>query len=176
MSQNSYLQELPAFPLALPSIRETVVTLSRRLRSYEPLDLIATVAALQIMPENAERSFRLQVLATAAFCRSADQSRHLAVDLPVLARIVQAPELTDPDATQREHPYPGLFTECVTCANQAFIVFPGPVDDATFVLRRVIDVLFSHPLSRADSAFVIEARALVQMVLALSDRVARHAG
>ena len=84
--------------------------------------------------------------------------------------------MAEPLVVQREDPFPGQFTECVTCANRAFIVFPGPVDDATFVLRRTIDALFSPPPPLANVAFLTEARGLLLLVMTLSDGVARRAG
>lgn len=40
-----------------------LVALAQRLSKFNWLDLLAGVAALQLMPENADRSIRLEVLA-----------------------------------------------------------------------------------------------------------------
>lgn len=139
----------------------------------DPVDLLAAIAGLQLMPENADRGVRLDVLAHVCVARQ-PRRRKLPVSRSRLRRICDAPVLQL--LRKLEDPFPNPFTENMTFFGGGFIVFPGRFDETTFVLRHLCMVLFQPSVPFPDTQFVTDARGLIAVVLAISDAMADSAG
>ncbi|HUU21981.1 MAG TPA: hypothetical protein VM389_05540, partial [Phycisphaerae bacterium] len=145
-----------------------------RLCRYDPVDLLATIGALQLVPENAERAVRLQAYAHVVTCSrvegnrpaiSYDELRHLFDDDPIGAMFGYL-----------EDPVEHLFTHEVTFVGGGHIVFPGINASAPFVLSNLCKALFFHPAGFPDARFAAWAQGFIKFMLAVSDRIARQAG
>lgn len=142
---------------------------------FDPLDLAAKTAALQLVPENVDRLVRLYgaVGVAASLEPSADRPR---ITAGKWRKFLNEPPLSDSAFASGEDPFNNLFAEVLTFHGGSYVVFPGVDDDACFVFRHLAKAVFNprDPLSKPD--FVEEARALCAFVLVLSGEIARRAG
>lgn len=74
-----------------------------------------------------------------------------------------------------EDPSESLFTEDFIFVGGSFLVFPGVVAEATFILRHISKGLFLCGEQFEDAVFLTKARRLMSAVLALSNEVASRA-
>jgi hypothetical protein len=146
--------------------------IARRVQPYNPIDLMTSVAALQLLPQNAERALRLEALANVI---STLPCRH---DNPVMSitklrRVCNSPPLAD--ISSQEDPSEQAFTEAFTFIGGSYVVFPGIVDDATFVLRHLAQAItqYKKPFPRV---FYDTAVRTLGAGLTLSDLVTTRAG
>lgn len=147
--------------------------LVRLLAPDDPVDLLAAVAGLQLLPENADRGIRLEALAHICAARRRWHRKSL-VNRSRLYHICASPALRR--LRRFEDPFPNPFTENITFFGGGFIVFPGRFDETTFVLRHLAMALFQTSDPFPDAQFVAEVRGLILAVLAISDAMARRAG
>jgi len=96
---------------------------------FDPVDLLATVAALQLLPENADRLIRIEALAHVAGGLQADRDKPK-ISLSKLRSILNSPPLSD-EIAQAEDPFPNPFVEEI-----AF--FAGPTRSSQPYKRRNI--------------------------------------
>jgi hypothetical protein len=152
----------------LPSLAES-------LAKFNAVDVLAAVAALQLLPENADRSVRLEVLA------------HVAASIgpsPIVEQIrpdawnaiCNSGPLSDSPVTSAEDPFESLFTEAFTFFDGSYVVFPGITEEATYILKHLSMGIFRHPQGFSNHRFKKDAAALIHGVLLLSDEIARRAG
>ncbi len=155
-----------------PEILSPVV---RVLSPYDPWDILATIAGLQLLPENADRTIRLEALAHAAASLETDPAKPR-ISLPRLRQIADSDPLGRGAIASQEDPFNAPFTEAFMFHGSSFMVFPGIAEDSTFILRHLTDALFLSPDPFPDKRFLGKARALLTAVLALSDEMANRAG
>jgi hypothetical protein len=155
-----------------PEILSPVV---RVLSPYDPWDILATIAGLQLLPENADRTIRLEALAHAAASLESDATKPR-ISLPRLRQIADSDPLGRGAIASQEDPFNAPFTEAFMFHGGSFMVFPGIAEDSTFILRHLTDALFLSPDPFLDKWFLGKARALLTAVLALSDEMAHRAG
>lgn len=148
--------------------------LAERLSPYDPADLLASVAALQLLPENADRTVRLEAFAhTIASLPDEPDKPH--ISLSRLRRFANEEPLGASVAAQ-EDPSDNAFTEAFPFDGGTYIVFPGIVDESTFVLRHIAEALFVHPEPFPNPDYIGKAYVLLLAVLALSNEIAHRAG
>jgi hypothetical protein len=138
---------------------------------YDPIDLITSVAALQLLPQNAERALRLEALANAISILPRGPSKP-AISITRLRRICNSQHLAD--VSSQEDPSEQAFTEAFTFIGGSYVVFPGIVDDATFVLRHLAQGITQKELFLR--TFCDTAVRTLGAGLTLSDLVATRAG
>lgn len=147
--------------------------LVRLLAPDDPIDLLTAVAALQLIPENADRGVRLEALAHICVAR-----RHCQRRSPVrrsrLRHICEYPALRR--LAPLEDPFPNPFTENFTFDRGSFTVFPGRFDETTFVLRHLVMAVFRCSEPFPDEQFLTDTHALITAVLVISNEIARRAG
>jgi len=148
--------------------------LTALLASYDTTDILTTIAALHLMPENAGRSCRLDVLACAAIARPACPGA-TAIGRRHRRRLLNSAPLADDHIAERESSVEDAFTQELAFYDGSFLVFSGPDDEALFILRHLISALFLHPEPFPHSSFLDEARTLITAILAVGDAVARRA-
>jgi len=148
--------------------------LVKALSAYDPADLLAAVAGLQLMPENADRAVRFEVLAHAVASIKGFGSKP-SVNLKQLEKICNnSPELMP--FIWMEDPLANPFTEAFTFYGGSYIVFPGIAEESTFIWRQLTNAIFLHPEPFPDYQFARIAHQLFLAVLVLSNEIARRAG
>jgi hypothetical protein len=150
---------------------DPLVDLRRKLEPFDPVDLLATAGALELLPENAERALRLQAFAQVAASLQIRQGLNR-ISVPRLRQFLSGPELTG--LAHGEDPFPNAFVEEVPFFGGSYAVFPGTASGVAYTFR-----MLSRALFRDDSVFRSESRHLfsfVTGVLRLSHEMVRRAG
>src|SRR5258708_35210922 len=153
-----------------------LVQFAESLAPYDPVDLLAAAGGLQLLPENAHRAIRLEVLAHVAASLSDDEANRPLAGLPQLDQWCNTGILGQGWGAYHEDPFDNPFLEAFPFYDGNFLVFPGIADESTFVLHLLCQALFVDPDAFSDPLYVKEARELLSAVLALSNEVARRAG
>lgn len=152
-----------------------LVPLAHSLSKFEPVDLLAAVAGLQLIPENADRTIRLEALAhTAASLNSGNTN--LRIDSERLTTICNSWPLSESAIASAEDPFENLFTEAFTFFGGSYTVFPGVNESVTYVLKHLSIGLFRHRDGFTPDHYWRNTAALIQGVLNLSDEIAKRAG
>src|SRR5258708_5506357 len=153
-----------------------LVQFAEQLAPYDPVDLLAAAGGLQLLPANAHRTVRLEVLAHIAASLADDEEKRPRASAHRLDQWCNTGFLGQGWAAVQEDPLDNPFLEAIPFFNGNFLVFPGITDEATLVLRLLCRALFADPEAFSDPQYVREARELLSAVLALSNEVARRAG
>lgn len=151
----------------------TMVDVVRAIQPYDAADLLASIGALQLLSENAEREIRLDFIAQAASSLECGEGKPR-MSLRALRKICNSDLFAD--AMRMEDPAENPFTECVTFFGGTYIVLPGITEDGAYVVSLLGRAVFLRNPDLARSRFGREAYGLLAGALALSDEVARRAG
>ena len=116
----------------------TVESLLQSLAPFDPSDIAAGIAALQLCPENADSLFQLEGAATVAGALKPKANGPL-MSASRWRRLV-AQELGG--IAYANDPHTGPFVEEVAFTGGSYRVFGGSVDDSVFRLRRALDAVF----------------------------------
>jgi len=143
-------------------------------QAYNSIDLLTTIAALQLCPENADHTIRLEALSHIATCLTfvtdkTNISRHR------LNRICNSAPFGDGYLRSIEDPCDNPFTEAFTFFGGSYIVFPGISEDITFSLRHLTSAIFLNSTFKQHKDFMNKVHKLVLTILILSDEIARQA-
>lgn len=149
--------------------------LVERIRPYDVADLLAAVGGLQLIPENAERTVRLTALAQAAISLKHEPGKPR-IGRRRLDQICSTPPLSDGPIAAAEDPAGNPFTEAFAFVGGSYIVFPGIVEEATYVLEHLVRAILLDLRPFSASAFMQEAFHLIQAGLVLSNEMAQRAG
>lgn len=139
---------------------------------FNSADLLAMAGGLQLLPDNAERTLRLE--AFAHVCATLPRTGPLLkISVPRARQLLnQHPSLCG--IAHGEDPYPGAFVEEVSFHGGSYPVFPGLTAGTTYVFSRLCQCLFGHrhpyPSVPRKTYF------LIQGTLALSREIASRAG
>lgn len=145
------------------------------IKPYDLLDLLAKVAVLQLYPENASQSIRIEALAHAINCipyipGKPKVSRHK------LSQILNEPPLGKGDIQSQEDPASNAFTEAFTFFGGSYIVFPGQISEPTFILKNLNHAIFLSEEFIPYKDFRNKIYAMNLCILAISDKMARGMG
>jgi hypothetical protein len=142
---------------------------------YDSVDLLAGVAALQLMPENSGRIIRLEAAAhVAASLPSRTTSRR--IKSSYLDTILNRGALADLSIIRDEDPHEFAFTDSIAFIDGPFTVFPGIEDDSVFILQHLLNAIFRHRRQLQNKGYLNNAFHLASAVLRLSNEIARRAG
>ena len=142
---------------------------------FDKLDLLSKIAALQLMPANADHAMPLDALAHAV--ASQQYVPHQPeISLKRLKQICNSSTITTGPIGHSEDPSEHMFTEAFTFEGGSYVVFPGIVDDATYVLRNLTKAIFLSRESPFPPEFVQQARIITTAILKLVDLIASRAG
>jgi hypothetical protein len=149
--------------------RETAEAYAAGLEGFADRAILSLLAALQLIPENARTILRMECGVQLAARRAPtsgtkDMSRSRLSDW-----LARSP------FSAFEDPLNNLFTDEIAFFGGSYIVFPGPVEDAAFVFRRLARGLFLRE-DVPDSTAWSQAADLALATLRLSDVIARRAG
>ena len=150
----------------LTALRET-------LKPYDIVDLLSSVAGLQLMPENADQALRLEAFAEAAASLPYEKDKPT-ISSGRFKAICQGPQLCS--LVPCEDPYNNPFTEAVPFFGGSFVVIPGLLDDAGYIFRQFVRGLFFGPTDFPSSEYRSAVRRLISAALVVSNEVASCAG
>lgn len=148
-------------------------TLAEKLHPYDPGDVLAAIAGLQLLPENADRAVRLEAFAHVAASLDYEPDKPL-ISLHRLKQIANSEQLGKGFIAAQEDPCDNALTEAFTYHGGTFIVFPGIVDESTYILRHLILAILSN-VDAYPQDFVNTVDMLISAVLVLSNEMARRA-
>ena len=142
---------------------------------YDTADLIGTIAALHLVPQNAGRLLRLEAYAHAA------ASSHLEAARPrithaELRKLMADDPLAGTMVHMAEDPCGNLLTESITFHGGGYIVFPGITNGTSYILRHLAKAIFLAAEPFPNAGFAGRTGELLKGALCLSDTVARRAG
>ncbi len=159
------------------SKQHPLTKLVKTLEAFDPGDLLAAVAGLQLMPENADRSVRLEFLAhVVASINSKGFGSKPKVNLKQLEKICKCDSPGIEQIVWMEDPFNNPFTEAFTFHGGSYILFPGIAEEPTFILRHLAKAIFLNPEAFSSQQFKTEAQDILLTVLALSNEIAKRAG
>lgn len=153
----------------------TLGDLAAFLSTFDSADLLASVAGLQLVPENAERVVRLIACAHAIASLEPAQG-HPAMSLHRLRQIFEVEPLGKGEIADREDPAEQPFTEAFPFYGGSYIVFPGIAEESTSILHQMVRALFLCRDPFPDQMFIKRVEKLLFAMLALSNEVAQQAG
>jgi hypothetical protein len=145
------------------------------IKPYDPIDMLAKVAVLQLYPENASQAIRLEALTHAINCIQY-QSGKPKVSRHKLSQILDTPPLGKGYIQSQEDPASNAFTEAFTFFGGSYIVFPGQVSEATFILKNLNHAIFLSKKFTPYKDFCNKIYAMNLGLLAISDIMARGMG
>jgi hypothetical protein len=142
------------------------------LEVFSSADLLAVAGGLQLLPDNAERSLRLEAFAHT--CAALPLSNSLPkISIPRLRQLLNQ-HVSLSSIAHGEDPYPGAFVEEVSFYGGSYPVFPGLTSGVTYVFKRLCQCLFGRPHPYSSAAR--EAYALIRGTLMISREIATRAG
>ncbi len=147
----------------------------RETSPFDKLDLLSKIAALQLLPQNADHAMTLDALAHAVASQSYIPHQP-EIGLKRLKQICSGTTITSGPIGHSQDPSEQMFTEAFTFEGGSYVVFPGIVDDATYVLRNLTKSIFLSRVSPFPSEFLQQARTITAAVLKLTDLIASKAG
>ncbi len=148
---------------------------AEKLIAFDPVDLLAAVGGLQLLPANAHRAIRLEVLAHVIASMKNDEANRPHAGSHRLNQLCNTGTLGQGWVAAQEDPFDNPFLEAFPFYNGNFLVFPGIADESILVLHLLCEALFADPNAFSNPLFVSEARELLSAVLALSNEVAMRA-
>lgn len=151
---------------------EKVVTAVRPFRSF---DLLTSVAALQLVPENASQTIRLETLAHAVASLDAEDELPMARSAD-LHRLCNGEPLAESEIIRYEDPPERHLTEPLGWRRQSYVALAGIADDSVFTFRHLLRALDTLPEFLPDAALLNQSSQIATAVLTLSDAIARRAG
>lgn len=149
-----------------------IAALEAAASDFDRADLLAAIAGLQLMPENAERIVRLEALAYIVASGKSKRSRRIAPH--ILTRLCNCEALRS--IAHAEDPFDSVFCEEILFHGGSYRVLPGITEHATFILKRIMETIFFHRDTFPDASFVRSAARLIHGTLALSERMCEAAG
>lgn len=152
-----------------------LAALVEKLTPFDPVDVLAAIGGLQLLPENADHLARLEAFAHAVAALGDEAGQHL-ISRNRLRQLANTEPLGGEGIAAQEDPCDNALTEAFTYHGGTYIVFPGQVDEATFQLRHLAAAVFANPNAYPTEDFVIRADRLLLAALALSTEIARRAG
>ena len=145
--------------------------IAKEISPFDKLDLLSKIAALQLVPANATHAMPLEAIAHAV--ASQEYMPNLPeISLKHLKHICNSPTIKNGPIGHSEDPSEQMFSEAFTFEGGSYIVFPGIVDDATFILRNLAKAIFLSPQSPFSQEFIQRSRILMTAILTLSDIIA----
>lgn len=153
-----------------------LVEIYKFLSEYDSADLLATFAALQLCPENADHTMRLDALSHITTCLHPEPDKKR-ISRHKLNRVCNFEPIGNSFIKSSEDPCDVPFTEAFTFFGGSYIVFPGIAQDVVFALKHLAAAIFLLPeFKKQNKPFVDEVYNLILPTLILSNEIARRAG
>jgi hypothetical protein len=157
--------------MTLPADMGQVATV---LGGYSSFDLVAALAALQLLPENASALGRLEAAVTLAAGVPVDSSApHISAGK--LRNTLNGPPFSA--ALQDEDsPFDELLTEPLAFHGGSYLVSPGLGRVEVYIVEHLLKAIFFTSPTFPDARFSSATKALCVAALRLSDHILREAG
>ena len=142
--------------------------ITRNLSQYDSKDLLTSLAGLQLVPENADRALRFEVLIhiiTLIRRKGFGKTKHTRISknkLTNLCKCESSPDLYY--VTRLEDPCENPFTEFFTYHGGSYVVFPSIFENATFILQNLAKAIF-YSRSINNSQFSDKAHEVFRLIL-----------
>lgn len=155
--------------------RDIFNSLVAAVRPFHSFDLLTSVAALQLLPENVSQTIRLETLAHAIASLEAENGSPVATSVD-LHRLCNREPLAESDVIRHEDPPERHLTEPLGWRRQSYVALAGIADDSVFIFRHLLRALDTLPEFFPDPGLLSDASHVATAVLVLSDAMARRAG
>jgi hypothetical protein len=145
---------------------------------YDPLELCAGFAALQLLPENGDRLLRLE-LATALAATIPERAgvvQPLPTEAAVWRRWLEGQTIESTAAAVAEDPFEGSFVDEVPSFDGGYLVLPGVDPARSFIHRQLTKAVFNFDPPLGHEAIQSRLAHVTASVLELSDSIVRRAG
>ena len=149
--------------------------MSGEVRQFDLVDLLRSVAALQLLPENISKTIRLETLAHAVVGQAPSVRHSKLASVEQLQELCNRGSVADFDVTKYEDPPEAHFVEPLLWRNCDYLVFPGIADDSSFILLHLARALDVLPEFFPGHRFLAESGAMLTAVLRLGNELARGA-
>lgn len=154
-------------------MKAALFKLVTNLSVYDSADVLAAIAGLQLLPENIERTIRLEALSHVAASLPYNSSKQK-ISGNKLGRICNS--MIPEEITRLEDPFESPFTDEISFFGGSYMVFPGYGGDSVFVFRHLLKAIFLYHNEFGNSEFISKARELISAVLSISDEIAHSIG
>ena len=160
--EQNFFAELP--PAELDVLKD-------KFKDYNLSELIATLASLQLLPENHSKTFRLETITKIA-CSLENVGTH-EVKSKEIQNIINENLPYKSDIGKLEDPPENLFTENIIFCGGNYIVYPGISENETQILSKLLEIVhLSKNLFHKHFVLLVEATSL--SLLALSNEIANR--
>ena len=147
----------------------TVIT-DRFLSKYNSFDLLQSVAALSLLPENHGKNIRLEKI-TANILKNYNSFKECA-PYEELKKHIQT---SYPSHHDEDIPV-NLFTDSVTFFGGDKLIFPGITENGSFILSNLLTAIFIWPYSNIPEPLKSNCSHVCRLLLVLSDLIAAQNG
>lgn len=146
--------------------------LAVQLSAFNTADLAAGIGALQLMPSNAERQLRFEVVAS-IIAALPPNNELTSMSVSRWRQLMNEPPIGDRMRVSAEDPAEGAFTASLSFTGGPAVVFRGIVAESTEICRHLLRAVFLHP--ELPREFKEEIKPLIFAGLRLSDTLAKRA-
>lgn len=151
-------------------IPATVLQLHPFFGRYNSFDLLNSIAALSIMPENHGKNVRFEELTLMAL-------QNFNTNVETVPYEILKSYITEnfPDHSFEEIPI-NLFTDSITFHNGNNIIFPGITENGAFILSNLLTALFIWPNSNIADQIKENSFQVTKLLLNISNTIAKKNG
>ncbi|MFH1679398.1 MAG: hypothetical protein ABIH26_01995 [Candidatus Eisenbacteria bacterium] len=144
------------------------------LTAHDPFDIAAGIGGLQLMPENANRLYRLEM--AASIVAGLEAKAHTPkMALAQWDAVLNKSFLGSRAVAAAEDPFNYAFTEAVTSTGGSYIVLPGIAGGSGFIVQQLSDAINLLKRPWSDSSFVPAVQSLFRFALGVSNEMSRRA-
>ncbi len=156
-------------------IQQILAPVTDKLKGFSRLELLKSIGALGLLPENASHQIRLEALAHVV--AALPESNHKPAPSPHRLRVwLNNPPFNGNPIETAEDPCENAFTEEVTFYGGSYLVIPGRAEEVTFLLRQLAAALFQHSEPIPNAEFIAAAETVIGAALILSNAMLKKAG
>lgn len=152
---------------------DNIKRIKKTISVYDLKDLLKSISALMLIPENTNRIIRLEYLINIIASIEYSSNKPF-ISINRLKNICNDSSCLE-DVIRLEDPCENAFTESLTFFEGSYIVFPGLTENPTFVLKHLLKSIFLYKGSIGNPEFKRKVRQYVQFILFLSNTVANKA-
>ncbi|MCX2430543.1 SEC-C domain-containing protein [Pedobacter sp. GR22-10] len=133
-------------------------------------DLLQTIAALTVLPQNHGKNYRLEQLTQLAIDNKNSSSKKITVE--------QLRDLLDgefSESSYEEIPV-NFFTELITNQRGDQLIFPGVTENSTFILSNLLSAIFHWPNSGIPPGFKHNIESVSLLLMTTSNQIGKKLG
>jgi hypothetical protein len=137
---------------------------------YNSIDLLKSIAALSILPENHGKNVRLELLSLSALRNHTAETQNASLkDLKTFTT-------KEYPSHYLEDPPTNLFTDLVTFHGGDYLIFPGITETGSFILSNLLTAIFQWPDANLPKQFKANCTHALLLILNISDAIATKMG